>query len=102
MGGGGIAAAGGGMGILVLLVGLLLGVDVSSVVPTDGGSTTTNPNSPIANCQTGEDANQSEDCRIVGFVNSIQTYWDQTFGRAGSNYPEAQTILSSGATQTGC
>jgi len=102
MGGGGIAAAGGGMGIIILLVGLLLGVDVSSVVPTDGGGSATNPNSTIENCQTGEDANQSEDCRIVGFVNSIQTYWDQTFGRAGASYPEAQTILFSGATNTGC
>ena len=103
MGGGGIAAAGGGMGILVLLIGLILGVDVSSVVPTGGGgSSAVNPESPIANCQTGEDANQSEDCRIVGFVNSIQAFWDQEFGRVGANYQEATTVLFSGATQTGC
>jgi predicted metalloprotease len=102
MGGGGIAAAGGGMGILILLIGLLLGVDVSSIAPTGGGSSAVNPESPIANCQTGEDANQSEDCRIVGYVNSIQAFWDREFGRVGANYPEAPTVLFSGATQTGC
>jgi len=102
MGGGGIAAAGGGMGILVLIIGLLLGVDVSSVVPTDGGGSTAQQGGTLDACQTGEDANQSEDCRIVGFVNSIQAFWDQEFGRAGSNYPEAQTVLFTNATQTGC
>jgi predicted metalloprotease len=99
--GGGIAAVGSGMGVLILLIaGLLLGVDLSAVV--DDGSTTANPESPIANCQTGEDANQSEDCRIVGFVNSIQAFWDQEFGRVGASYPEAQTVLFSGVAQTGC
>ena len=101
--GGGIAAVGGGAGLLLLIVGALLGVDlsaISEVAPT--GNTTSNSGDTLTNCQTGEDANQSEDCRIVGFVNSIQAYWQDEFASDGSRYEEAATVLFSGFTQTAC
>ena len=53
-------------------------------------------------CQTGADANSREDCRIVGFVNSIQGFWSDEFSRRGGNYVEAQTVLFTEATQSGC
>ena len=101
--GGGIAAAGGGIGILILVVGALLGVDLSAVTdiaPT--GNSTTDSGDLLANCQTGADANASEDCRIVGFVNSIQAYWQDEFAASGERYQEAATVLFSGVTQSGC
>jgi predicted metalloprotease len=98
----GMAVAGGGMGILVLIVGALLGVDLSGFNQLSGSETTSSTGDVLANCQTGEDANQSEDCRVVGYVNSIQTYWDGVFQANGRQYPEASTVLFSGATQTGC
>ena len=101
--GGGIAAAGGGIGILILVVGALLGVDLSAVTdiaPT--GNSTTGSGDLLANCQTGADANASEDCRIVGFVNSIQAYWQDEFAASGERYQEAATVLFSGVTQSGC
>ena len=103
MGGGGIAAVGGGAGILLLLVGALLGVDLSAlnqVAP--GGDSASSSGEILANCQTGADANQSADCAIVGFVNSIQAYWTDEFAASGNRYPEATTVLFSGFTQTGC
>ncbi|NRQ30356.1 zinc metallopeptidase [Nonomuraea sp. NN258] len=54
-------------------------------------------------CQTGADADQSEDCRIVGTVNSIQSYWRQAFDqRGGTAYTPAKTVLFSRAVNTGC
>ncbi|MFI6395210.1 neutral zinc metallopeptidase [Nonomuraea sp. NPDC050547] len=54
-------------------------------------------------CKTGADADQSEDCRVVGIVNSIQTYWKQAFAaRGGSAYTPAKTVLFSRAVNTAC
>jgi predicted metalloprotease len=53
-------------------------------------------------CQTGEDANTREDCRIVGFVNSIQAFWASDVSGLGNRYQEANTVLFTGATQSSC
>ena len=100
-----LGGLGGGLGIVVLLVALLFGVN-----PGDLGGTADQPASgPVpgggsltANCQTGADANQSQDCRIVGFVNSIQAYWTAEFDRRGSRYRESDTVLFSDYTDTAC
>jgi predicted metalloprotease len=106
MGGGRGLAVGGGAGtILVVVVLALLGVDVtgggggagpiSLGTDTDG---TAQSSKLSSSCKSGEDANQSEDCRIVGVVNSVQDYWgDQVQG-----YRKAPTAFFTGQTSTGC
>jgi uncharacterized protein len=100
---GGIAV-GGGAGLILMLLVLLLGGDPSSIL--GGSSPQTQPQvgsgDLAAQCRTGADANQREDCRIVGVVNSIQTYWQDAFARSGQRYQPARTQLFSGGTQTGC
>jgi uncharacterized protein len=49
-------------------------------------------------CRTGEDANQREDCRIVGVVNSVQAYWQKTL----RGYEPTKTRFFNGVIQTGC
>lgn len=103
-----VAVGGGGLGLLVMLVYLLLGGNPADLgngtvqqpqVPVTGGSDITDLQQV---CQTGADANTREDCRIVGFVNSIQAFWSDEFSRRGGTYEPAQTVLFTGATQSGC
>lgn len=104
----GMAIGGGGLGLLVLVVALLLGVDpgalgglVESGLPAD------NPapagfGDLAAECTTGADANTRLDCAIVGYVNSIQAFWSEVFAGSGIEYVPAQTVLFSGATEAAC
>jgi predicted metalloprotease len=93
----GLAVGGGAGSILVVVVLALLGVGVpggSDPFALGGGSST----NLAAHCRTGEDANQHEDCRIVGVVNSVQEYW----GEHVQGYREAPTRFFTSQTVTGC
>jgi predicted metalloprotease len=105
----GVAIGGGGglIGVVVALIIAFSGGDTSGLGPLTGldDQTAGGPAGPGAlatDCRTGADANQREDCRIVGYVNSIQSYWNTTFSKAGDRYEGARTRFFSGSTQTGC
>lgn len=98
-------AIGGGGGLigLLLVLGLTLlggggGGDLAQIAlgPGTGGQEVTNDLSD--ECRTGADANQRDDCRIVGVVNSVQAAWTDRL----PGYREAPTVFFSGATSTGC
>ena len=105
MGGGrGMAVGGGGIGVIVLIIYVLLGGDPSAIT---GGSTGGDPGPGASTleqeCQTGADANERADCRIVGYVNSIQEFWVERFqAEAGRTYSPAETVLFSDAVDTAC
>ena len=103
-GAGGLAVGGGGIGLVLLLAYVLLGGDPSSLGPILEPGAVTGPGSSqlATDCKTGEDANQRDDCRILGYVNSIQAYWDDTFTASGRQYQPVDTVLFSGATSSGC
>ncbi|MEN6436716.1 MAG: neutral zinc metallopeptidase [Anaerolineaceae bacterium] len=103
-----VAFGGGGLGLIILVVALLLGVnpnDLSKLVTTDlpaSDQTVSEISDLQTECQTGADANTREDCRIVGYVNSIQDYWSTEFASHDVQYTQAQTVLFSGATEAAC
>jgi predicted metalloprotease len=102
-GGRGIAVGGGGIGLVIAIVYLLLGGNPAALTGTGAGPVTGPGGSELAQaCQTGADANARADCRIVGFVNSIQAYWKDAYTEAGGTYQPAQTVLYSGGVDTGC
>jgi predicted metalloprotease len=102
-GGRGIAVGGGGIGLVIAIVYLLLGGNPAALTGTGTAPVTGPGGSELTQeCQTGADANARDDCRIVGFVNSIQTYWADEFSNAGDQYQPAQTVLYSGGVDTGC
>jgi predicted metalloprotease len=97
-----VIVGGGGLGlvltiaIIVLNSGILGGSGFSDVTGAGPES------SSLASCQTGADANARDDCRIVGFVDSVQAFWSQEFQQSGQTYQKATTVLFTDQTDTGC
>ena len=109
--GGGIAVGGGAGTIILLILSLVLGFNPLSAINSGNGSGAVATQAPgsaqgsgslAQNCQTGADANNSTDCRVVGTVDSVQKYWTDEFTRRGMRYQPVPTTIFTGQTQTGC
>lgn len=99
--GGGIAIGGGLGGVLLIALFVLLGGDPSQVPLGSLAGTTIGGgqgNDLSQECQTGADANARQDCRIIGYVNSIQAYWTDVV----DGYQPAPTTFFTDAVSTGC
>jgi uncharacterized protein len=109
MGRGGLALGGGGLGVagavIFLLIVLLTGGEgLGQLQPLEDqrvgqGDT---PSEVSEKCRTGEDANERQDCRIVGVVNTVQAFWDGVFQRSGRQYPYRDTVFFTDQVQTQC
>lgn len=105
----------GGIGTVILLVVLFVvarcaGIDLG----LGGDSTNTQPNRltqlRYESCQTGEDANESQDCARVAIENSITDYWSGAMGELrgyeGNGSTQFRPIDAlytfSGEVDTGC
>ena len=99
--GGGIAL-GGGLGSLVILaLVILLGGNPADLL--DPGAETGPLSSQLATeCQTGADANERQDCRIVGTVNSADAYWTEAFAADGQQFVEPGAVLFTDQVSTEC
>ncbi|GAA3081099.1 KPN_02809 family neutral zinc metallopeptidase [Streptosporangium carneum] len=95
--GGGLAIGGGAAGILALIVALIFGINPGDVTGGEPAPVGTGSNLS-AQCKTGQDADQNEECRVVGVVNSIQDYWPTVV----QDYRPAKTVMFSGQVNTGC
>jgi uncharacterized protein len=56
----------------------------------------------VEECRTGADADRRDDCRVVGFVGSIQAFWKDEFAHRSASYAPARKVIFSGAVQAGC
>jgi predicted metalloprotease len=109
MGGGGLALGGGGLGLAGIVVYLLFallsgGGGLGQLAPLEDQSVGRGdtPSEVSQECRTGEDANERQDCRIVGVVNSVQKFWNSVFERSDRKYPYADTVFFTDQVQTGC
>ncbi|HEY6057693.1 MAG TPA: neutral zinc metallopeptidase [Candidatus Limnocylindrales bacterium] len=114
IGGRGMAVGGGGLGLVILLVYTLLGGggtgtpsadDLSNLlnqVVGGGGDQAPTSTALATTCKTGADANARQDCRILGYVNSVQAFWADEFAGSGQTYQPAPTVFFTGQASTGC
>ena len=104
MRGGGLAI-GGGMGTLVIVALILLsGGNLGDVL---GGLPAAPAEGPVGSelineCDTGADANERQDCRILGAVQSLDAYWGEVFQQSGEPLPQPGVVLFSEAVNTEC
>jgi uncharacterized protein len=95
---GGLVGGGGVVGVVVTTLLLLLNGGGGGGGGLGLGVTNGSGEQLASQCTTGADANQRDDCLIVGVVNSVQSYWNN----AVDGYHDAPTDLYSGQASTGC
>jgi predicted metalloprotease len=107
--GGGLAAGGGGLGLVGIIVYLLItflsgggGLGPLESLAGERVGAGETPSELSQECRTGEDANRRQDCRIVAVVNSVQKFWDGVFERSGRQYQYVDTVFFTDQVQTGC
>jgi len=98
-----LGGGGGLIAIVVLLAFLFLGGsgglgDLGSLAGQTVGPSGQPSGELAQECQTGADANEREDCRIVAVINSVQTYWNHAL----RGYEPTRTRFFDGGIQTGC
>lgn len=88
------------LGIIALIAGPLLGIDLTGLLggisqPSgDSGSS----GSVIENCDTGQDANENVDCRMAGAQVALDAFWADNV----DGYRKPTMIVVDGATSTQC
>lgn len=102
--GGGIAVGGGLGGLVLVALYLLLGGNLGDLGGAGGGAPAEGPvgSQLAAECDTGEEANQRQDCRIVGTINSLDAYWTEVFQASNQQFQLPEAELFTDATQTAC
>ncbi len=99
---GGGVVIGGGAGLVILVLGLVFGIDTSAITGSPGAPVEPGRSTIGSQCRTGADANRDVECRVVGTVNSVQDYWADALPQAGTRYSPATTVLYRGQTQSAC
>ncbi|SHG83777.1 hypothetical protein SAMN05443575_2898 [Jatrophihabitans endophyticus] len=105
--------AGGGLGVVGVVVYLLVsllggGGDASQATSvlgglgSDGQPATADNRDVQRECRTGADANRTLECAVVADINSIQDYWTAALPALGARYQEADTVWFTGGVSTGC
>jgi predicted metalloprotease len=103
---GGGLAVGGGLGTLVIVALILLtGGDLGDVIGGLGAAPV--QEGPIGSqlineCETGTDANERQDCRLVGALESLDAYWSEAFATSGESFQQPGAEIFTDGVNTRC
>ncbi|MCZ4300125.1 MULTISPECIES: neutral zinc metallopeptidase [Microbacterium] len=88
------------LGIIALIAGPLLGIDLTGLLGGGAPSGSGEPvgGSVIENCDTGADANADIDCRMAGAQLALDDFWAENV----EGYRAPQMIVVDGSTPTQC
>ena len=101
------AAVGGGVGgiglLIVIVLSQLTGTDLTPLIQ-GGGSVPEEVGQDLADvCQTGADANEQVECRVIGALESLDVFWYETLPAAGVEFVQPGGVLFEDAVTTeGC
>ncbi|MPV35794.1 KPN_02809 family neutral zinc metallopeptidase [Georgenia subflava] len=96
------AAIGGGAGVIALLVFLFTGQDVSGILG-GGEQVASQPGDDFSHCQTGADANEFVECRMVFTADALDQYWVAALPeQAGIEYQQPAFTVFENSVGTGC
>ena len=100
------AAVGGGIGgiglLVVIILSQLTGTDLTPLIQ-GGGSVPEEVGQDLSNCQTGADANEQVECRVIAALESLDVFWYDTLPAEGYDFVQPGAVLFQDAVQTeGC
>lgn len=94
---GGVGVAGLG-GLALLLLSLFTGGDFTSLLGGQAAPSTGDQGTAIEDCQTGADANESDECRLVFGQKVLDGFWDDRV----DGYRAPQLVIVDQQTSTAC
>ncbi|MDN3586610.1 neutral zinc metallopeptidase [Pedobacter aquatilis] len=94
-GGGGRTVLGGGVGIIIVVLGLIFGKDLTGLV----GQL---PQTENTQAKQGVPANDAQAQFISGVLESTEQVWDKEFQNMGKTYEKPKLMLFEGQVQTAC
>jgi predicted metalloprotease len=109
VGGRGVAVGGGGLGLTGIVIYLIISAlsggssgNLGDLVNQSVGAGAAPTGTTLSQCRTGADANRSDACRAIGYVNSVQAYWKTAFTASNRTYTPAVTIFFQDQLSTAC
>ncbi len=92
-----------GLGTIVIVILFVVLTQCTNLDVLGDGSGGAN-DSPSANtCQSGADANKSEECAVDLFTTSVQNFWSKAYpDQTGKPYEVVKTVRFQGSTDSGC
>ncbi|MFC3561285.1 KPN_02809 family neutral zinc metallopeptidase [Pedobacter jamesrossensis] len=94
-GGGGKTALGGGVGIIIIVLGLIFGKDLTGLVSQL-------PQGETTEVKQGVPANDAQGQFVSGVLESTEQVWDKEFEAMGKTYEHPKMVLFSEGVQTAC